>query len=157
MGIFAITDPALLAGQKEGYQVLEANTGTQTQNNVGRLMDRYGTANADYMAKMMQAQKGAEAMAKLRLDARLQDAQFRARIHDHKLQMLRKQYKAQERAQRGAMYAQLIGAASSMAPGVYGMMTTPSVSPDMMSYTPQAEIFNQPTPYWYNPQPVMNA
>ena len=147
MGMFAITDGDLLAGQKEGYQVLEANTGTQTQNNIQRQMDRYGTANADYLAKMTQAQKGAEGMAKLRLDAKLQDAQMRARIHDYKLQMLRKQYKAQEKAQRGAMYASLVGSASMMAPGVWNALQPgPQVDPGAMSYTAPSQM-NQPSPY----------
>ena len=146
MGMFAITDPNLLAGQQEGYQALEANTGTQI-NNVQRQMDRYGTANSEYMAKMMQAQKGAEAMAKLRLDARLQDSQMRARIHEHKLAMLRKQYKMQEKAQRGAMYASLIGSASAMAPGIWGMaQPAPQSSPGAWSYTAPSQM-TQPSPH----------
>jgi len=36
--------------------------------------------------------------------------------------MLRKQYQGQASAQRSAMYGQLVGAASSMAPGVYGAL-----------------------------------
>ena len=147
--MFSIEDQDLLAGQKEGYQVLEANTGTQVQN-VQRQMDRYGSANADYMAKMMQAQKGAEGMAKLRLDARLQDSQMRARIHDYKLDMLRKQYKAQEKAQRGQMYASLIGSASMMAPGLWGMMqpagAAPQSSPGAWSYTAPSQM-TQPSPH----------
>lgn len=146
MGMFAITDPDLLAGQKEGYQVLEANTGTNVRD-IGRLMDRYGNSNSEYVAKMAQAQQGAQALNKLRLDARLQDSQMRARIHDHKLHMLRKQYKAQEKAQRGAMYASMIGAASSMAPGVWGMMQPgPQVGQGPMSYTPQSDMY-APSPY----------
>lgn len=158
MGMFAITDPDLLAGQKQGYQALEANTGTQIQN-VQRQMDRYGTANSDYLQKMMAAQKGAEGMAKLRLDAQLQDAQMRARIHDHKLQMLRKQYKAQASAQRGAMYASLIGSASAMAPGVYGALVPQGGGGGgPMSYTPQSEIYNSaPMPYYNDPASSMWA
>ena len=147
MALFTPENADLLAGQREGYQVLESNTGTQVRD-VGRLMDRYGTANADYYAKMVDAQKGAEAAAKLRLDARLADSQMRSRIHQYKLDMLKKAYKQQEKDQRRAMYGQLIGMASSMAPGVYdaakGLFATNAPGP--MSYTPQSEIY-RPSPY----------
>ena len=157
MGMFAITDGDLLAGQKEGYQVLEANTGTQVRD-VGRLMDRYGTANADYYAKMVEAQKGAEAAAKLRLDARLADSQMRSRIHEYKLAMLKKAYKQQEKDQRRAMYGQLIGTAAAMAPGVYNAASGlfASNAPGPMSYTPQSDLY-QPSPYGYEGPSVMNA
>ena len=147
MALFTPENADLLAGQREGYQVLEANTGTQIRD-VGRLMDRYGTANADYYAKMVEAQKGAEAAAKLRLDARLADSQMRSRIHEYKLMMLKKQYRQQQKDERRAMYGQLIGAASAMAPGVYnaasGMFA--GGGGGQMSYTPQSEIY-RPSPY----------
>ena len=156
--MFTPENADLLAGQREGYQVLEANTGTQIRD-IGRQMDRYGTANADYYEKMVEAQKGAEAAAKLRLNARLADSQMRSRIHQYKLDMLRKQYKQQQKDERNSMYAALIGSAASMAPGVYGL-----VSPmfggggggGAMSYTPQSEIY-APSPYEYGGPSMMNA
>jgi len=142
MPLFTPQNADLLAGQQQGYRVLEANTGTQTRE-VGRLMDRYGAANAEYLAKMVAAQKEAEGLAKLRLDAKLEDAQLRSRIHEYKLQQLRRQYKQQEKDQKNAMWAALIGAGSALAPGAYkavsGMFAPPH--PGQISYTPPSEIY----------------
>ena len=134
MPLFTPENADLLAGQTQGYQMLEANTRTQTRD-VQRLMDRYGTANADYLQKMKDAQLGAEGEAKLRLDAKLQDSQLRARIHEYKLKMLRDAYKQQAKDERTAMWTTALGSAASMAPGVYGLMAP----------TPQTSMWSDPS------------
>jgi len=113
-------DPALLAGQQQGYGMIEANTSKQGAL-VGRLMQRYGTSNADYLNKMSQAQLRGEAAAKLKLDARLASAQLRSRMHEVKLKLLKDAYKQQQKDQRQQMWATALGSVGQIAPGVYGL------------------------------------
>ncbi len=118
-------DPALLAGQQQGYQNIERNT----QSSIGRvkrMMDRYGTSNDAYLAKMQEAQLGAEADAKLRLDAHLAMSQLRSRMHEVKLKMLKDAYKQQQKDQRTAMWAAALGAGAQVGGGIYGMYSGPS-------------------------------
>lgn len=122
MPIFTPENAELLAGQREGYGVLERNTADQGRN-VRRMMDRYGTANADYLDKMGQAQLRAEGEAKLQLDARLASSQLRYRMHEYKLRMLKDAYKRQAKGQKAAMWAAALGSAGAIAPGVVGLFS----------------------------------
>ncbi len=118
-------DPALAAGQQQGYQLIEGNT----RNSIGhveRLMGQYGTSNADYQGKMQRAQLGAEAAAKLRLDAHLAMSQLRSRMHEAKLKMLQDAYKQQAKDQRTAMWATALGSAAQVGSGVWGQLAQPA-------------------------------
>lgn len=119
-----LEDPALAAGQQSGYSLIEANTRNSTSR-VQRMMDRYGTSNGVYQAKMAQAQLGAEADAKLRLDAHLAMSQLRSRMHEAKLKMLKDAYKQQQKDQRTAMWAAALGSGAQVGQGIWGMYQTP--------------------------------
>jgi hypothetical protein len=112
----------LLAGQQQGYRVIENNTASQI-GRVKEMMGRYGSGNDAYMQKMTEAQMRAQAAAKLRLDARLADSQLRSRMHEFKLKMLQDAYKQQKKDRRTAMWATALGTAGKMGSGIAGMAT----------------------------------
>jgi len=118
-------DPALAAGQEQGYHDIERNTHSQI-GRVKRLMDRYGTSNDAYLAKMQEAQLGAEADAKLRLDANLAMSQLRSRVHEAKLKMLMDAYKRQQKDARTQMWATALGSGAQVGQGIWGMYSGPS-------------------------------
>lgn len=124
MPMFTPEDATLLAGQQEGYHLLEQNTDRQI-GRVKGLMSRYASQNPEYVRNMEAAQLRAQAAAKLQLDARLANAQLRSRMHEFKLKMLQDAYKQQKKQQRTAMWSTALGAAGQVAPGIWNLATAP--------------------------------
>jgi hypothetical protein len=112
----------LLAGQQQGYGVIENNTASQI-GRIKEMMGRYGSGNDAYLQKMTAAQMRAQAAAKLRLDARLADSQLRSRMHEFKLKMLQDAYKQQKKDSKRAMWATALGSAAQVGGGIAGMAT----------------------------------
>jgi hypothetical protein len=154
---FTPRDATLLAGQKQGNEVLASQTRT-AESDLSKLMGQYGTSNPEFFQKMLEVHKAAEARARLRMNAKLLEGQLRSDIHARKLAELKKQWKEEDKQDRAAMWGSIIGSTAQLGSMAYGAATAPPpqtyspYGPDLVSLYQQPQNYQsgfQQVPDWY--------